>query len=205
MKLLSKNWKLFTLMGVPVKLHISFLPILALVLLFQPQFIVLFMLLVGSVLAHEYGHIYASRAFGGTCDAVYLHAFGGAALISPPKAPKETLLVSLAGPITSVLLAILFYVMYYVTGMEILKIMGFINALMGVFNLLPIFPMDGGRIFRVGAEHVLGKRRGRVATLHLSRTLSVLGLVACVFYGLYFMAAMAALLLAFTYSSGEVQ
>jgi len=104
------------------------------------------------VTAHEYGHIYAAQKFGNYTREVVLLPIGGVATMLPAQTAKETILVSLAGPavnfilvIPAIPLALLLkdtqYIAIPVTFMGI-------NLALGIFNLIPAYPMDGGRIFQ---------------------------------------------------------
>ncbi|RYD27810.1 MAG: site-2 protease family protein [Verrucomicrobiaceae bacterium] len=112
------------------------------------------------VILHEYGHALTARRFGiGTHDITLL-PIGGARLERMPANPRQELLVAIAGP--AVNLAIIFVIMiwltlrgqpliqdnlYVVSGSFLRALMAF-NATMILFNLLPAFPMDGGRVLR---------------------------------------------------------
>lgn len=109
---------------------------------------------LGSILAHELGHAIVGERVGMRFGDIYLHLFGGAAMMTGrvPSARAEFLCAA-AGPAVSIILApILMLIGFAIggpTGYTIGNI-GFINLILGVFNLLPVFPMDGGRIFRAG-------------------------------------------------------
>ena len=140
----------------------------------------------GMVLAHEFGHIYCARAFGTPTRRVTLFLFGGLAeLEKESPSPKAEILIALAGPAVSVLLAVLCWALWYAAvrvgwagteltpegfapglmtlglaggaspadalGAAAVCVLGFwllVNVAMAVFNLLPGFPLDGGRVLR---------------------------------------------------------
>jgi Zn-dependent protease len=107
-----------------------------------------------SVLLHELGHSVVALWYKIPVRSITLFLFGGVAQIGaePPSAVAE-LLIAIAGPIVSLTLAILFYaVQPLVAGTETLlglaKYLAYINLTLLVFNLIPGFPLDGGRVFR---------------------------------------------------------
>ncbi len=107
-----------------------------------------------SVLLHEYAHSIVAKKFNYNVKGIKLFIFGGVSEITTdPKSPKEEFWISSAGPITSILLGVVFY--FTATAFAknsfvfaFAHYLGWINIILGVFNLLPGFPLDGGRIFR---------------------------------------------------------
>lgn len=110
-------------------------------------------LLFGSVVVHELGHAVAARRYGIRTRGIILFLFGGVAQIAKdPPTPKSDLVVAAAGPLTSFLLAGLFRFIQEVTGGSALGViiayLAWINAGLAVFNLIPGYPLDGGRMLR---------------------------------------------------------
>nr|MBN1229009.1 site-2 protease family protein [Anaerolineae bacterium] len=118
--------------------------------------------LFGSVLLHELGHAIAAKAFHIPVNRIRLLIFGGVAELGddPPSAISE-LLVAIAGPVVSILVAVgsgLVWGFLLFTGLSgnavmepvlaLAAYMGQINLMLALFNLIPGFPLDGGRIFR---------------------------------------------------------
>lgn len=119
--------------------------------------------ILASVLAHELGHAYVGQKFGLTFHSITLHAFGGAANMSSrmPSAKGE-FFIAVAGPIVSVVLGVLLG--FSAVGtlfafrdtfpaltfclFHILSSLSAINVSLGIFNMLPAFPLDGGRVLR---------------------------------------------------------
>lgn len=148
---LNRSW--FLGAGVLLLLMASSLKTLGLLAL--PVAVVLVLLLYLSVLAHEYGHALAARHYGIPTTAITLHALGGLAQIaSEPQRPKDEIVVAAAGPLVSFALALGGLMMAFpleVVAPPIAVVawwFGSMNALLGVFNLLPGMPLDGGRILR---------------------------------------------------------
>ncbi|MEX0625379.1 MAG: site-2 protease family protein [Chloroflexota bacterium] len=122
---------------------------------------VISLLFFGSVLAHELSHALVARRFGLKVKDITLFIFGGAAsLEGETKRPRDEALIAAAGPLTSLAIgAILFAIGLAIRQPQLGAIvgwLGFINVTLGIFNLIPGFPMDGGRILRA----ILWKLRG---------------------------------------------
>lgn len=113
-----------------------------------------------SIVAHELSHTFVGRAFGLPINHVTLFLFGGAAeLEAEPETPMVELVMALAGPLMSLLLAGLFGLMggALLPDTEgvppdavalVLGYLSFINLLLAMFNMIPAFPLDGGRVLR---------------------------------------------------------
>lgn len=124
-----------------------------------------------SIIAHELSHTFVGRAFGLPINHVTLFLFGGAAeLEAEPETPMSELVMALAGPLMSLLLAGLFGLMggALVPATEgapigaialVLGYLSFINLLLALFNMIPAFPLDGGRVLRAILWMVSGSQR----------------------------------------------
>ncbi|MCX6633541.1 MAG: site-2 protease family protein [Acidobacteria bacterium] len=111
-------------------------------------------LLFASVLLHELGHSFVALRFKISVRSITLFIFGGVARIGtePPSARAE-FLIAIAGPIVSLALAVMFSVMQpALTAIEplwgVAKYLAYMNFALAFFNLIPGFPLDGGRVFR---------------------------------------------------------
>jgi Zn-dependent protease len=121
-------------------------------------------LLFGSVLLHELGHSVVALHYKIPVRSITLLIFGGVANIEgePPSATSE-FWIAIAGPLTSFGLALIFTLLQYVASplaplLALAKYLAYINGTLGLFNLIPGFPLDGGRVFRAivwGATHSL--------------------------------------------------
>jgi Zn-dependent protease/CBS domain-containing protein len=113
------------------------------------------------VLLHELGHAFAAKAYGITTVDITLHPLGGLARLERmPEKPWQELVVALAGPLVNVVIALGLILVLVATGnftlasrltakgMDLLWVLLSINILMFVFNLIPAFPLDGGRVLR---------------------------------------------------------
>lgn len=110
-----------------------------------------------SIIVHEMSHSLVARQYGMPIKGITLFIFGGVAeLNKEPPSPKAEFLMAAAGPISSLALAALLYVFSLVAqaiGLPesvygVIKYLSWINGLLAVFNLVPAFPLDGGRILR---------------------------------------------------------
>ncbi|OQW32304.1 MAG: peptidase M50 [Nitrospira sp. SG-bin1] len=113
--------------------------------------------LFGSLIFHELSHSLVARRFGIPMKGITLLIFGGVAhMEEEPPNPKSEFLMAIAGPVSSVLLAALLYAVMWggraigwpEPANGILGYLAFINVLLAMFNMVPAFPLDGGRIFR---------------------------------------------------------
>ena len=112
-------------------------------------------LFFGSVVLHELGHSVIAQKYGIPVKAITLFIFGGVANIArEPEKPLHEFNIAIAGPIVSALLGVIFYGVMVVTadayeGISSLgEWLGRINIILVLFNLIPGFPLDGGRVFR---------------------------------------------------------
>jgi len=110
-----------------------------------------------SILLHEMGHSVVARNYGIPIKGITLFIFGGVAELGHnPQTPKQEFMVAAAGPFVSFLLGLLFFGLAGLVKSTELSIqiyavfryLFFINIVLAIFNLLPAFPLDGGRIFR---------------------------------------------------------
>lgn len=112
--------------------------------------------LAGSIILHELSHALMAARFGTPVSSITLFMFGGvAALNEEPKTPKAELYIALAGPAMSLALAGGFYAVSRFLGeasliASVSHYLGLLNLVLALFNLLPAFPMDGGRALRAG-------------------------------------------------------
>jgi Zn-dependent protease len=154
--------------------------------------------LFGSVLLHELGHAFMARAFGiGTRD-ITLYPIGGAARLERmSERPLEEILIALAGPAVNVVIAVVLLLGIKLADVPVdpemlagqgpvlpvfLVMLTVMNLFLVGFNLLPIFPMDGGRVFRALLTPLLGRLGATRAAVWVAVPLS-LGLMALGYFG----------------------
>ncbi len=167
-------------MGIPIKIHISFLLVLVLfpvvfandavfgfadvasVLLRYALALTLTILLFSCVLLHELGHSWVAMRYGIRIRSITLILLGGiAAMEEVPRDPRAEMRISIAGPLVSLTIGIFCYLAYLGLGIyDIVHIstisyisrflwsIAYINIVLFIFNLIPAFPMDGGRVLR---------------------------------------------------------
>jgi Zn-dependent protease len=122
------------------------------------------------VTLHEFGHSLACRQVGGRADQIVLWPLGGVAYVDPPQRPGATLWSIAAGPLVNVALWPVLHALYSAaeeqgwarTMPDALALLGavlFINKLLLVFNVLPVYPLDGGQILRSLLWFPLGRAR----------------------------------------------
>lgn len=146
-----------------------------------------YLTLFAIVLLHEFGHALACRQVGGTANKIVLWPLGGVAYVDPPPRPAATLWSIAAGPFVNVVLLGIFYGLARFAMLQgwkttaphayMLLFSGvFINLGLLVFNLLPIYPLDGGQLLRALLWFVFGRAR----SLKIVAALGIVGAVALV-------------------------
>jgi len=191
--------------GIDVHIHATFLMLLGWVALshvleghglIQALGGVLFVIAVFVVVVlHELGHALTARRFGiRTRDITLLPIGGVARLERMPDDPRQELLIALAGPAVNVVLAALFFGLLLglegtieMTGMRLsggpfLSRMMWLNVSLALFNLLPAFPMDGGRVLRAALSTRMGRVRATETAARLGKGMAILlGLVGLLY------------------------
>lgn len=197
--------KVARIAGVNVYLHFTFLLLMLLVALAEggtaPSLaeaaagILFFVCLFACVLAHEFGHVLMARRFGvGTRDVTLLPIGGVARLEKMPDQPRDEFWVALAGPAVNVAIAgvlwlgILFFgggwseMEWGIEEAGFVEGLIIINVAMILFNLLPAFPMDGGRVLRAVLAARMDFVRATQIAARLGRAMAVLFVVAGIFW-----------------------
>jgi len=152
------------------------------------EYIALFLI----VLLHEFGHALACRQVGGEANRITLWPLGGVASITPPQRPGAMLWSIAAGPLVNV--ALVFVLLganlfagslglweVAPNGREFLHALSVTNAVLLVFNLLPIYPLDGGQILRSLLWFVIGRAKSLMAASVLG-FIGVFGVAAIAFW-----------------------
>lgn len=193
------SWKLGRVAGIDLYLHGSFLLLAPFWLIGGGQErLATVVALFGCVLLHELGHALTARRFGIGTEDITLYPIGGVARLSRlPRAPGVELLVALAGPAVNVAILAALAVVLAVLGDGLaisgwLQQMMWLNGMLAVFNLLPVFPMDGGRVLRALLTGWLGRLRATEVASGLGQVLAVCFGVWCLLNGLFVQAALAA-------------
>lgn len=192
--------------GIKVNVHWTFLILIGWVILSQAYngagtvsilWMILFVLsLFGCVTLHELGHALAARRYHfETLDITLLPIGGLARLEGIPEKPSEELIVAAAGPAVNGVIAGLLYLWVSLTGSapemtasgeiyagNLVYMLMQVNVLLVVFNLIPAFPMDGGRMFRA----VLAMHYSRTKATRIAASAGQMLAILFVFIGLFY-------------------
>ncbi|WP_407355171.1 CBS domain-containing protein [Methanolobus sp. WCC5] len=210
---MNTSFKIGSIMGIPIKLHITFLlilPVFALVFATNPQpygfadigsttmnyalSLLTTILLFGCILLHELGHSYIAKSYGVEIKDITLLLFGGVSSMEEiPREPSQELKMAFAGPLVSLIIG------FGLLGLNIVTvnimpsyentsvylmvgILATINIILALFNLLPAFPMDGGRILRAW----YAKRMNYVKATHYAAYIGKMFAFFMAIIGLFF-------------------
>lgn len=191
--------------GIPIKLHVTFLLILPVfaymfavndpmfgfndvpVLLRAVLSMMTAILLFFCVLLHEIGHSYVAKKHGTNIQNITLFLFGGVSSMEEmPRNPKIELKMAIAGPAVSILIGsslLIIHGFFTIAGQEtpflrLVWLIGYINLTLFVFNMLPAFPMDGGRVLRAWLA-------GRMSYIEATRSAAGVGKMFAIFMGIF--------------------
>lgn len=168
--LLQGAWKIGRIMGIPIRVHFTWLVIFGLITWSLSTFYFpnaapdlpvtsywikgafAALLLFGSVAFHELAHSIVAKRYKISIESITLFIFGGVAQMKgEPPHPRAEFNIAIAGPLSSFFLALVFYSLSANTGDSVNALFSYlaqINLILGIFNLIPGFPMDGGRVLR---------------------------------------------------------
>jgi len=141
------------------------------------------------VLLHEFGHALACRQVGGIANRIVLWPLGGVAYVDPPPRPGATLWSITAGPLVNVALAPILGFLYFATKTAVVSpdvhrlayTVLWIDIALLIFNILPVYPLDGGQILRSLLWFILGRARSLMA----ATVLGMLGVVGFIGWAIY--------------------
>ncbi len=190
------SWKLGRFAGIDAYVHASFLLLVAwaawaayqgagtgLAALLGVVFLVG---VFGSVLLHEFGHALAARHYGIQTRRIVLWPLGGVAqLEADPRTPKQELHIALAGPAVNFAIAAALWVVVNLLGLPAYGLLASLivaNLSLGLFNLVPAFPMDGGRILRAFLATRIGGRRATDIAVKIGKVAAA-SLIVAGFFG----------------------
>ena len=200
---MSWSLNIGTIAGTAVRVHITFL-------LFRGwlfgacyvasgaapawSMLIFLLLLFACVLAHEFGHILTARAFGVSTPDVTLLPIGGVARLERiPEEPWEEFLIAIAGPLVNVVIALGLVAiagarlstadLYAMQSAHVSLVdrLAAVNLFLAVFNMIPAFPMDGGRVLRA----LLATRMGYVRATEIAASIGQGVAFALGFIGLF--------------------
>jgi Zn-dependent protease len=191
--LLNLSARVGKLFEIPISLHISLLfflfPLLRnnnLDVFHTLEYIALIVL---SILLHELGHALTAKRYKLTGLSIMLHGFGGFATSSGYRNPKQSLMISLAGPGVTFVLGILMILVslafrgQFASGSEanrqlfLILLIGVINIELGIFNMIPSLPFDGGQALQAILNRKMTHLKSTRAVGHLGLILSPLLLI----------------------------
>jgi len=201
---MNLSFRIGSIFGIAVRIHLFFLILFG---LFLGQILLVdgldhafwfascFLLLFCFVLLHELGHSMVARAHGIRVYDIILWPLGGLARLERlPDGPRAEFQIALAGPVVNLILALLLLPLLYVKGGQLptdldrlsdwtlLEYALFVNLLMGGFNLVPAFPLDGGRILRALLSSRLPYLRATRVAVQVGRALMLLLALASVIF-----------------------
>lgn len=188
--------RLFRLFGIDVYLHWSWFLILVYVIQVRGDgdsslminilgLLTLFLI----VLMHEFGHALACKQVGGQANQIVLWPLGGVAYVAPPQRPGAMLWSIAAGPLVNVVLLSASAILLLIGGVsglsnqlplfwDYIGIVAYINLILLKFNLLPIFPLDGGQILR----SLLWFKFGKARSMMIATIIGFIGIAALIPY-----------------------
>ncbi|HEX6533249.1 MAG TPA: site-2 protease family protein [Gemmatimonadaceae bacterium] len=199
------SWKLARIAGIEIRIHATFLILLAWVAwagwrtAARPADAlasVLFILaLFASVVLHEYGHALTARRFGVRTREITILPIGGVAQLERiPTVPREELLVALAGPAVTVAIVLVLWLVLAVAGIPsapdamlredapFLARLMWANVWLALFNAIPAFPMDGGRVLRAALAMRMSHLRATRIAAEVGKAFALLFGIAGLFW-----------------------
>lgn len=189
------SWKIGRLSGFNIEINLTFLILLLLVVLTQGVLagLVLAVVVFGSVVLHELGHAIVARRLGVPISGIELHFFGGVAkMTAPPRSPRDEILIAAAGPAVSFALGAVGWLAGWATTLHLFYVLGWVNLILGGFNLLPALPMDGGRILRAALARRMGRFEATMVAVKIAYGLAMAGGILAIVYGAFNLALLAA-------------
>jgi len=144
------------------------------------------------VMLHEFGHAFACRQVGGRANRIVLWPLGGVAYVDPPPRPGPTLWSIAAGPLVNLALAPILAALYFMgrssgwastmpDTFHLVRAILAIDVGLLIFNILPVYPLDGGQILRSLLWFVLGRAR----SLMVTTILGIIGIVGIIGLALF--------------------
>jgi Zn-dependent protease len=198
------SWRIARILGIDVYIHWSFWLLLIYILLFQLKSsgwsealnAVSFVIVVfGCVLLHEFGHALMALRFGAKTRDITLLPIGGVARIEQiPTEPRAEFLIAAAGPAVNVVIASVLFVVLLATGVvetllntspleqDFLKQLLVVNLGLIIFNMIPAFPMDGGRILRSFLARKRSHLQATETAVRVGRWFSIALIIAGIVY-----------------------
>ena len=217
---LAGSFRLFRFAGIQVYIHWSWFLMAAVLVQFRAgrlgqsgyEALVDILAVFGIVLLHEFGHALACRSVGGRANTIVLWPLGGVAFVQPPPRPGAMLWSLAAGPLVNVVLVpvtLAFALLLRVPPeafyseqvlMQLPRLhqfavtIAFTNFALLVFNMLPVYPLDGGQILQSLLWFVVGRSKSLLIASGIGLVLSIGGLLLALSVGELWLMMMAAFL-----------
>jgi len=189
------SFKIGSAWGIPIELHITFILLMAAVLVFSTlYFFALIMLLFVFVVVHELSHSLVARHYNIKVRKIVLYPIGGVSEIEEiPDNPRIEWRMAGAGPLSSILIGLFFYGLSFVTPITTVGTLfgsftldlALLNLFLGAFNLIPAFPMDGGRVFRALLAERMKYSDATKYAAFIGRVLGIIMAVVGFFYNIF--------------------
>ena len=186
---MAQSYRIGSVFGIGVELHWTFILLMLACLLLSTYLFLLIALLFVCVLAHEVAHCVTCRRNNVNVKKIILLPIGGASIIDDSKlSPAVEFNVAISGPLMSLFLGCVFGVLVIFApqgiATTVLQFLFAMNIFLGIFNLMPAFPTDGGRVFRSYMERKHDEYTATMLTVTASKCMLaafVLGSVAYLF------------------------
>ncbi len=194
-----RAWSLYigSVAGIPIYLHITFLLLLAFIWVMQRQIngpifggLPLVIAVFASVALHELGHALTARRFGIGTEDIVLYPIGGVARLRSMGEKLQEFWIAIAGPSVNVVIAVVLFAILTTTGRWVpitfeqldqafvqasfLQRLMMINVILVAFNMIPAFPMDGGRVLRSLLTLALSKENATSIAAAIGQALAVM-------------------------------
>lgn len=203
------SFRLATVAGIPIRVHFTFVLLATWIAVagqdqMGPLWLGFIAAMTLCVLLHEFGHAIVARYMGIRTRDITLNALGGVATLESRPNPKQELAIAVAGPMVNIVIGMALFIGLLTSGpkfemVRTLTPQSFVTGLMGanfllaIFNLLPTFPMDGGRMLRaglsLGMDEMIATRivagLGQVFAILLGAVAIVTGQILVVFIAVF--------------------
>ena len=188
--------KFGSIFGIPIELHITFLLLLLIFSIFGFIPLLVIVLLFASVLVHELAHSLVGRHYGAKIKKITLLPIGGVSQMEViPKGHEFA--IAVIGPLTSIILGVVLFLFGSLFGLsmyfdlnwveltslkDIVRIVMSLNFLLGLFNIIPAFPMDGGRVLRAFLSSRMDYLKATEISVRIGQGLAIVFAFVGVFY-----------------------
>ena len=188
----TNAWHIGTFFKIPVKIHWTFLLIIAYVIgygISEGATVMIIAVAITSVLSlflcvllHEFGHALTARRYNVETEDIILLPIGGVArLRNMPDKPIKELVIAIMGPMVNLVIAIVLFAILFIDESSFLSVLPLLleaNIALIIFNMIPSFPMDGGRVLRALLAMKFGK-------LKATKWASIIGQIICIGFIIY--------------------